>query len=639
LQSLSGWHKSFIPFLLQNIGWFIGILCFISGSIFFVSYTEGFSKSVTIFYTILSYTLLLAWAGYHLKEKVTHASTSGMVLLAISFLLVPLNFSAAGRLLSISLENSFSGVQFIIAIISVLTAMVLLYYLTRLISGLFNRQLLNNFSPIFFLLSAIQLVVPFLNTNIHSSQNLTLVLGLFALIMALLLSAIVNYLPVILKQVFVDKKYLLLFSVGSLIFSAVISMIHISLSSPVNIALSYYAPVLLLISAVLFYMDEQLNAYREKGSLLSYLSVVSYALSFAAIFLSFDSSSIRLITITLSLAVYARLMWLYRSLVPLYLVIVLTCFLYIDILLTNDKFILSISQAWLYISLLPLLMLLSAIFYLLRNSELQREKSFLLTRHLLHFIIISSVLSALSSHWAIHTGELALINGLVVIVSLYYLLKSKVVNAVDLLGINVNTFYTYVLTMLAVIMILSTGIISTEMKLILLTTITLFYSLNSHYSWLRINHSNENKRLERTVFTNSSLIVSLLLIILIGLGFSISIKISLLLFVISLNTLFISMSLYNRALFYIFMLLLSLSALIFKVTINSSTSTGLLLISLVFLLFYFISVLEKNKNTEQEIIRSNNIHQKTPDKLLWFYPVNDLAEHLITVNEEGATNV
>ena len=37
LATLSGWHAMAVPFLMQNIGWFIGVFCFIAGSMFLVS--------------------------------------------------------------------------------------------------------------------------------------------------------------------------------------------------------------------------------------------------------------------------------------------------------------------------------------------------------------------------------------------------------------------------------------------------------------------------------------------------------------------------------------------------------------------------------------------------------------------------
>ena len=39
MEAVAGWPALIAPFLVQNIGWFIGGLCFIAGSIFLVTYT------------------------------------------------------------------------------------------------------------------------------------------------------------------------------------------------------------------------------------------------------------------------------------------------------------------------------------------------------------------------------------------------------------------------------------------------------------------------------------------------------------------------------------------------------------------------------------------------------------------------
>ena len=48
LKTVSGWHALIAPFLVQNIGWFIGGFCFVAGSVFLVSYTTGFGKAFAI---------------------------------------------------------------------------------------------------------------------------------------------------------------------------------------------------------------------------------------------------------------------------------------------------------------------------------------------------------------------------------------------------------------------------------------------------------------------------------------------------------------------------------------------------------------------------------------------------------------
>ena len=633
LQSLSGWHKSLVPFLLQNIGWFIGVFSFISGSVFFISYTEGFTKTVTIFYTILSYTILLAWGGYRLKDKVAHASISGSVLMAISFLLIPLNFSAAVRLIS----NSLGSIQTTIAAVSIIVSLVSLYYVSKLISGVFNRQLLTYFSSIFYALSTIQLIVPV----VQNSQSMLVLLLVQTIILLLLLSALIAYLPVLLKQVFVDRKYLLLFCVGSLIYSALVSTIHITLSSSMTIALSYYAPILMLISGALFYMDEQLNEYKTQNSLLSRFSFISYAVSFTAIFLSLDSELIRIVTLLLGSVLYTRLLWSHRTLIPLYLVVLILCFLHFDVLLSMPVLNVTTAYQWYYLLSLPLLGLFSAALILLRKSEIRRIRRFGLTSHLFHFIILASMMLSVFSLWFSTTANSALGTSIAVFVSSYYLLRSEQISAAKLLGLKIYSGYLYLLLFLPLVLVLLSpaDYISIDIKMLIITMITLFYSLNSHFNFLNLYRmGRKGQQFNQELFVNSTLLVMLLLMVLVGMGFTLSIKIGLLLFILSLNCLFLSFSLYNRALFYAFIAIVSLSALVIKLYLHSSPSTGLFIISFAFVLFYLIHWLDRKRTDEIELLRSEANHKNSPDKILWCYPVNDFSVNDFSINVRPETS-
>ena len=57
LSTLSGWHTLAVPFLAQNIGWFIGVFCFIAGSMFLVSYTSGYTKNLIACFAFFIFTL------------------------------------------------------------------------------------------------------------------------------------------------------------------------------------------------------------------------------------------------------------------------------------------------------------------------------------------------------------------------------------------------------------------------------------------------------------------------------------------------------------------------------------------------------------------------------------------------------
>ncbi len=641
IQSISGWHKSLVPFLLQNIGWFIGVLCFISGSIFFISYTEGFNKSLTIFYTVLSYTLLLAWGGYRLKDKVSHASTSAYVLMATSFLLTPLNFTAATQLLG----NSIGTFQFFISIASTLIAFGSLYYTSRLISGLFNRHLLTHFSPVFFTLSCLQLLVPW----VQQGQSIFWLLIVQISIIGILLWALINYMPALLKQVFIDRKYLLLMSAGSLIYTALVSFIHITMSSPVPIELNYYAPIILLLSSALFYMDGQLNDYKEQMKLLSYFSFVSYAVSFIAIAISVNVEPIRYLTVFLAVLLYARLIWLYRSLVPLYLVFILLGFLQFDMILSD--WLLSIPgmssdtiHHWFFLASFPLLLIAFLALRVLRKSESLRGKTFSITRHLFHIVMISSMSLSIYSQWTIalyyftETSSfsvavfLNLCNSLIVFFSSYYLLKSQQINAYELSGHKFYSVYLYLLLILPVIHILLSFqvLFSMDIKLVFICLLVFFYSLNSRYDFISFYGDKENeydglmnRQMNRKLFINMSIVISLLLLSMAAAGYSLSIKNALLFFIISLNFLFLSLNLLNRALFYFFLMIVSVAILTIKLYLSHSPSTGFLVISSALLIFYFIHWLDGKRKNEIERINIDISRQDNPDKILGFYPVKD----------------
>ncbi len=647
MQSLSGWHKSLVPFLLQNIGWFIGILCFISGSVFFISYTEGFNKSLTIFYTVLTYTLLLAWGGYRLKDKVSHAAMSGYVLMATSFLLIPLNFAAAAQLI----WSSAATYQYLISIPSTLIAFGSLYFTSRLISGVFNRQLLSYFSLVFFTLSSLQLVVPW----IQNSQSMIILMAVQIIILLLLLWALINYMPAVLKQIFVDRQYLLVMSVGSLIYAALVSTIHITLSSPLSIALSYYAPMVLLISAALFYIDGQLNDYKEQMSLLSRFSFISYAVSFAAIALSLNNEPIRSVTLLMGVILYARLVWLYRSLAPLYLLISLLCFLHFDVVLSDWLLIIpgitsATASQWYYLASLPLLGLFFLTLFVLRKSELQRSKCFAITTHLFHLFILASIVLSTYSQWSIAISHsvigsgfsidvvLNLLNATAILLSCYFLLKSKQVSANELLGNKVYTTYCYILLLLPVVQILLgfQETLSIDMKLVFISMVIYLYSINSHFNFMSFYTEKSDcfddslpvsisSVMNKELFINVSLLISFFLISLVASGFSVSIKMGLLIFVISLNFLLLSLTLLNRALFYVFMMVVSVSILTFKLYLSHSPSTGLLVISSAFVIFYFIHWLDYKRQDEVELFKLETQKQKNPQRILWFYPTNDFS--------------
>ena len=85
MQAMAGWPALIAPFLVQNIGWFIGGLCFVAGSIFLVTYTTGFAKTLTSFAVLSVYTLLLLWAGYQIRRRQPALEVSSSALLILRY--------------------------------------------------------------------------------------------------------------------------------------------------------------------------------------------------------------------------------------------------------------------------------------------------------------------------------------------------------------------------------------------------------------------------------------------------------------------------------------------------------------------------------------------------------------------------
>ena len=52
-----------MPFLVQNIGWFVGAFLFLAGTVFLVAYTSGYLKAAVVFGSLFAYAAFLTWSG------------------------------------------------------------------------------------------------------------------------------------------------------------------------------------------------------------------------------------------------------------------------------------------------------------------------------------------------------------------------------------------------------------------------------------------------------------------------------------------------------------------------------------------------------------------------------------------------
>ncbi|MCP4378293.1 MAG: hypothetical protein GY794_19225, partial [bacterium] len=157
LHAISGWPKILVPFLVQNIGWFIGTFLFLAGSVFLVTYTTGFIKAAIVFASLFAYTLFLIWAGYKLLRLRTRLAAASAVLLSTGMLLVPLTISAVTQLL---MNAGSALLLWIVGIAAALSSLVVFYIAAQVVSGVVHRSLRGHYPRLFLAGAAIQLGAP-----------------------------------------------------------------------------------------------------------------------------------------------------------------------------------------------------------------------------------------------------------------------------------------------------------------------------------------------------------------------------------------------------------------------------------------------------------------------------------------------
>lgn len=114
-------------------------------------------------------------------------------------------------------------------------------------------------------------------------------------------------------------------------------MLLVPLIDSVPLPSGYYAPYLMIVCGLLFYLDAQFKLHVHRAAFLSHFSFLVYGLSVVAVVLAIDAPVARLITLALAAALYAMVLWKYLTLVPLYLMLASGCGLYADALLMLSR--------------------------------------------------------------------------------------------------------------------------------------------------------------------------------------------------------------------------------------------------------------------------------------------------------------
>ena len=347
LSTLSGWHTLAVPFLAQNIGWFIGVFCFIAGSMFLVSYTSGYTKNLIAFFAFFIFTLSLLFGGYHLRRTRPELETSSYVIFILSLLLIPLTTITATQLLT---SSDSLGLQIISGLL-VIAAFGAFYVAVTLVSGLMDRSLQQGL-PLFFLaLTATQL----LHVLLINAPFWQLLAAIHLLIFAVLSVGIYRFVSQWLQAIFVDQQKITYFAAGTLIYAAIVSFVFITAGNHVNLPNGYYGFFLMLLCGLLFFVDIQLQQWIDKHAALSRFSFLVYSLSILALVLVAGYQTVTVLTLILAIALYAFIVWNYLTLTPLS--ILLACYFWLYHVLVLRHF----ADTWYLLASLPVLCSLYAL--------------------------------------------------------------------------------------------------------------------------------------------------------------------------------------------------------------------------------------------------------------------------------------
>lgn len=329
LRAVSGWPRILVPFLAQNVGWFIGGFLFLAGSVFLVTYTTGFTKAIVVFASLFAYALFLAWAGYKILRVRPSLSTAGGVLLSTSLLLTPLTIAAATRL---TMTAGSSPLRWALAAAAVLASLVVFSVTAQLVSGVVHRSLRGQYPRLFLAIAALQLAAPLI--ALWPDWQLLAVVHL--VLLALLAYGLLRFAGDWLHSIFVDRKKVAYFAAGSLLYAVGVTLVHLTWGvDGVSLPRGYYAPYLMVVSGLLFYLDAALKAHVHRHTFLSRFTFFLYGLSIVAVLIAIDAPGARPITLGLGAALYGMVLAEYLTLIPLYLMLACLAGLYADSILAH----------------------------------------------------------------------------------------------------------------------------------------------------------------------------------------------------------------------------------------------------------------------------------------------------------------
>jgi len=431
LGRVSGWPQLAVPFLVQNIGWFIGGFCLIAGTVFLVRNTSGFMFALVVFASLLGYSGFLLWAGYQLRSKRPELSTASGVLLSISMLLVPLNVAVAARLIAAA-----EGPLLIVGV--GLTGLVLgvLYWAVTLASTLMDRSLQGLHPRLVVALAAVQLAVPALPSVPHWAW----LAALHSVVLVLMGYGLFAFTHHWVRNWFIDQRRTAYYAGGLLVYSAAVSFIHLTWAYPGKLPDGYFGPFLMILSGLLFQVDAAFKEWVNKYPALSRFTFGLYGLSALAVAVGIPGTVPAIITLGLGTGLYGWVTWRYLTWPPLYLMLACLSGAYGLLVLKP------LAYEWYFLASLPgLIGLLGVIRWAQPRSRKLAQQCFGV------FSVLLAGLTGWSLYWA-EPGLPGMATALIASAGLYVLTRQTLLPLA--LSHRTETAVWYLVTLLATVAVL-----------------------------------------------------------------------------------------------------------------------------------------------------------------------------------------
>ncbi len=312
LSTVSGWPKLIAPFLAQNIGWFVGGFCFIAGALFLIANTSGWVNALVVFASLYGANAFLTWAGYQFRRRRSELHIPSTMLLTLGMLLAPLVIAVAARLV---MAANGDWLWLSMGALIALATIASYAWVATLSNTLIDGVLHGRYTQLLIILAAMQMAIPFA----EFAPDWPVLMALHIVLLGLLGYGLWAFSGEWLRQLFVDQRLTTYYAVGMLVYTALVSFVHLTWLWPTALPQGYTGPFLMALCGLLFPVDAALKEWVHKYTFLSRFSFVLYGLSASAIVIASQSTLPLVLTLVLGALLYGWMTWRYRTLLPLYL--------------------------------------------------------------------------------------------------------------------------------------------------------------------------------------------------------------------------------------------------------------------------------------------------------------------------------